>query len=322
MNIEDEYSDEKYVVNIDKWFEFRSCHVLLQSLLLKGYSKISVNWLSQSSNKLFDLLLSPDPKEVSIVETTVLNVYRTYAQTIVVFVERGYYLLRRFLCGFHSYHGVSVILKFLEMHYTSNIKWTDTENKIVKEIFIPLLLDKFSYEYYVPLNRLLSVCYTHNSILGKIALKSLIIHWPVTCTEKTVCFIHHSQTITNALGSQQISCLVVPLFKKLIIAAKSENYKVVLAVYRLLSDASFVFDFMSIAGSYIRMLKDILQESSNHWSKEVRETGKQVLIRISNSAPQLSQIPLPVEKESKSKEIWTIIAEKSGLELPESFVCN
>ena len=324
MNVADEYSDEEFSLPMSNWKEIKACHVLFQQIMAHGIARFNIKWLKgENLECAFDLLLSPDPREEAIMETTILAIYKNcpVLQSDLFSCAEKRFL--RFLSGFHTFYGISSVLRFIEVHYQNRRGViTVQDNTFFKSYLVPLLIHDFSDQYYAQLSRVIGLFYQDQAQNGILVLEKMFKRWPVTCTAKLVCFIHQMSQVSNALGSKELKFHAKTIFMKLIDAAKSSNHKVCIAAFKVASNLSFVFEFMGVASSYIRALYDVAQESTSHWSNEVRESARQAIITISNAAPQIKQIHLP-DDEIKHNDMstWSQLSDLTGMKLNGSIDC-
>ena len=317
MTLSDQYSDEGFSIPVEGWKELRACHILLQQLLISGFPRFVTKWLlSGGLEKIFNLLLSPDPKEVSTVETTVLLVYRIFPTTQDSLFTISQKILMRFIAGFHSFHGVATVLKFLDMYFqVKKGQWSVPENRFFQQILLPLLLNPFVNEYYIPLNRVLTQGYQRQPQFGVMAINKMLKCWPVTNTSKLVCYIHHISVLGTTVGPQVLSQYIPKMFQKLIIASQSDNHKVCIAALRICTDMTFIFEYISPAGPYIRQLLDSAQNACGHWSEEAKDAAKQAVTTIMNAAPQIRLLPPPPQDLPRPTQTWQNLSKSTGIQL-------
>ena len=317
MTLSDQYSDESFSIPNEGWKELRAVHILLQQLLISGFPRFVTKWLlSGGLEKIFGLLLSPDPKEVSTVETTVLLIYRAFPTTHDNLFCLSQKNLMRFIAGFHSFHGVATILKFLDMHFqVKKGQWNVNENRFFQQILLPLLLNPFVNEYYIPLNRVLTQAYQKQPQFAAMTINKMLKCWPVTNTSKLVCYIHHISVLGTNAGPQVLSQHIPKMFQKLVLAAQSDNHKVCIAALRICSDMTFIFEYITPAGPYIRELLESAQKACNHWSDEAKEIAKQAVTTIMNAAPQIRLLSPPPQSFQRPSQTWQNLSRSTGIKL-------
>lgn len=324
MTYLDEYNDDPFVKSLDVWKDLKNIYSLLQCLITNAFPKATIDWLmNKNAEKLFMNLLSPDPREVTVIESIVLSIFKSWADISTKFVSASTVIIQNFLDGIHTFYGISTVMKFLDLYYrSSSDAWDESSNTLTLTLFIPALLNNFACKYYSPLNRVLSFAYSKNESLAETCLSKMLKSWPVTCSSNIVCFLHHFSSIVTIAGPNKITPYVVPMFNHIIESAKSDNHKVSFSALTISSNVTFIFEFLQTYGHYVRALYSVAEEmQTKHWSEEVRMAAKQALISINNAAPQIKLIPAPNPQAQKSQrlEIWKELSSQCGVELVDPF---
>lgn len=320
MTYLDEYNDDPYVKSLDTWRDMKNVYALLQVLINNAFPKATIDWLmKKNAESLFFNLLSPDPREVAIIESIVLSIFKSWSDVTVHFMTASITIMQNFLDGVHSFYGIQSVLKFLDLYFRSNqVDWDDKTNGIAINQFIPLLLHNFAYKYYSALNRVLSYAYSKNESLAEISISKMLRCWPVTCSSNIVCYLHHFSTIVTIAGPSKITAYIVPMFTRILESARSDNHKVCVSALTISCNVTFIFEFLQSYSSYVRRLYLTAEEMmSNHWSEEARLAAKQALISINNAAPQIKMLPIPPEITPRKDKLsfWKELSQQTGLEL-------
>lgn len=320
MTYLDQYNDDPFIREIVDWRDLKNIYGLLQNMITDCWPRVTLDWLmNKNAELIFHNLLSPDPREVSFIESLILNIFKTWSDISVHFVKAASAIIQNFIDGLHSFYGIPSVLKFLDLYFrTCQSKWDDSMNDMVVKQFIPIFLHNFAYKYYPSLNRILSYAYTKNDQLAVTVLCKMLRCWPITCSSNVVCFIHHFSSIVTLVGPVKISPYVVQMFNKIIESVKSDNHKISVSALTISCNVTFIFEFLTKFSSQVRSLYSAAEDVSvSHWSEEARSSAKQAIISINNAAPQLKLLPPPVVVNNIPEKLssWKNLSQQFGIEL-------
>lgn len=320
MSYLDLYNEDPFIREIDQWKDLKSIYTLLQNMLIDCYPRVSVKWLEEkNAENIFYNLLSQDPREVAIIESLVLYIFKCWSEISVLFIKAATTIIQNFIDGFHTFYGINSVLKFLDLYFrTCQSKWDESMNTMVLTKFLPIFLSNFAYKYYPSLNRILSYAYSKNDNLAVQVMSKMIRCWPITCSSNIVCFIHHFSSIVTLVGPVKIAPYVTTMFTRIIESVKSDNQKVAVSALTISCNVTFIFEFVTKFSPLVRALYAAAEETAaNHWSEEARSAAKQALISINNAAPQIKLVPPPVPQNDKPEKLssWRSLSQQFGIEL-------
>ncbi|OHT16423.1 hypothetical protein TRFO_02679 [Tritrichomonas foetus] len=305
---------------IDKCFMFYDLSVKLHrqdwndiALIYNACFVISYHEGQKSSSNLFHrdfvikfvkLLNSPDEHEQSTIEMQLLRIFDFFPLMRNVIYKTLLSMILEISTGNVSYHCIKALIRLLERCNYDSFIIDETVLLIILQLFKSEHLNDF-FEYF---HHYLIDLYRSDSNLANIAMTYLIMHWPITNSRSSCCFVVHCIWIVK-LFQPIISKEIADRFMKLLHQNMiSDSMVVSLTIVELISDEKSYRAFTALSKTFKTFFIDDLKVCYNSWSEAVRNAAKNTHKNLINIAMKLSgkrhkRIQKPSDRDEKWEKI-------------------
>ncbi|OHT15385.1 hypothetical protein TRFO_14137 [Tritrichomonas foetus] len=318
------YSDQNVSLTLSNWNEIQYIHKILLLVLRQASSLIlAANFQADFIRNLFEFYNSPDFNERRSIDS-IFTIFKEQFPDLqeVLFNECITRIHRHIHDNTSGYLCVGPALNYLNESFKSG----NCEKPPTKELFeshiLPLFSSLFLSHFYDQLSDICSLYYGIFDEIPHVSLHYLLNHWPKTNTDKQSLFVTHFAIIAPFISPNGHKHCANKLFYRLAHCIKGQNYKVVTAVLKVMSDASFLFLFSTFSDEIITVLYPELTKLSDFWSPDVVHKTQDIINKLKQMNPekfeQIEDKTMEKKNASNSKATWESIA-LNAINLGEDF---